>query len=106
GDNIQATHELAVDKNDRKVVKMKEGLKNRSSTEPARLAPAPAPMQHLVEPERVRMPLRAESISQASQALDSNGHVFHVFLNESSGDINVIYRRGDGTLVVIEPLVT
>ena len=106
GPDIQATLDLALDKIDRQVVKLKEKLKGKSRTEAARVAPAPVPARPPDEPERVRMPLRAESIDQASKALDSNGHLFHVFLNESSGDVNVIYRRGDGTLVVIEPLVT
>ena len=106
GPDVQATLDLALDKIDRQVIKLKEKLKSKSRTEAARIAPAPAVTRHEDEPERMRMPLRAESISQASRALDSNGHLFHVFLNESSGDVNVIYRRGDGTLVVIEPLVT
>ena len=106
GPDMQATLDLALDKIDRQVLKLKEKTKGKSRAAAGRVAPVPAADQHQDEPERVRMPLRAESISQAEKALDSNGHVFHVFLNESSGDVNVIYRRGDGKLVVIEPLVT
>jgi putative sigma-54 modulation protein len=106
GPDVQATLDLALDKIDRQVLKLKEKVKSKSRTEAARVAPAPGPVRDPDEPERQRLPLRAESIGQASKALDSNGHLFHVFLNETTGDVNVIYRRGDGTLVVIEPLVT
>jgi hypothetical protein len=50
--------------------------------------------------------LRAESLEEAEAALESNGHVFHVFLDENSGEINVVYRRSDGSIAVIEPVVT
>jgi putative sigma-54 modulation protein len=106
GPDVQATLDLALDKIDRQIMKLKEKVQGKSRAAAGRVAPAPATDQHADEPERVTMPLRAESVSQAERALESNGHLFHVFLNESSGDVNVIYRRGDGKLVVIEPVVT
>jgi hypothetical protein len=51
------------------------------------------------------MKLRPESLESALLALDGNGHVFHVFLDEDSGAISVLYRRADGSLAVIEPVV-
>jgi putative sigma-54 modulation protein len=106
GPDAQATLDLALDKIDRQILKLKEKVKGKSRAAAGRATPAPAQDQHRDEPVRMTMPLRAENVSQAEQALESNGHLFHVFLNESSGDVNVIYRRGDGKLVIIEPVVT
>ena len=50
--------------------------------------------------------MKAESIEQAIAALEANGHLFHLFLDEDSGDFRVIYQRGDGSVTVIEPLIT
>ena len=107
GPDVQAVLDLALDKVDRQVVKLKEKRKGKSRTEAARIAAAPAALAtDEEEPERLVVRLRPESVSEAEMALESNGHFFHVFLNETSGDVNVIYRRGDGKLVVIEPVVT
>ena len=39
-------------------------------------------------------------------ALEANGHLFHLFLDEDTGDLCVIYRRGDGSVAIIEPRIT
>ena len=106
GPDVQAVLDLALDKADRQLVKLKEKRKGKSRTEAARIAPAPAANTRDEQPERLFVHLRPESISEAETALESNGQLFHVFLNEMSGEVNVIYRRGDGTLVVIEPVIT
>jgi putative sigma-54 modulation protein len=107
GSDAQATLDLALDKIDRQILKLKEKVKGKSRAAAGRSTPATVTAhEHQDEPERLTMPLRAESVSQAEQALESNGHLFHVFLNESSGEVNVIYRRTDGKLVIIEPVVT
>jgi putative sigma-54 modulation protein len=105
GTDVQAVLDLALDKVDRQVLKLKEKLKGKSRIAAGRIVPAPAAADD-DEPERMVVRLHAETIGEAQSSLESNGHLFHVFLNESSGDVNVIYRRGDGKLVVIEPVVT
>jgi putative sigma-54 modulation protein len=107
GLDLQASIDVALDKIDRQVLKMKEKVKGKSRAAAARSAPAAGPAaRHEDEPERQQMRLRPETVSEAERALESNGHLFHVFLNEASGDVNVIYRRSDGRLVIIEPLVS
>ena len=32
--------------------------------------------------------------------------MFHLFLDEDSGEIHLLYRRMDGTMAVIEPVIT
>lgn len=100
GPDLQATLDLALDKVDRQIVKLKERVKSRKKA-PERQPVSPT----VILPERVRMRLYPESIEQAEAALASNGQVFHVFLNEDSGEVNIAFRRHDGRLAVIEPVI-
>jgi putative sigma-54 modulation protein len=109
GPDAQAALDLALDKIDRQVVKLKEKIK----VEKKRPA-GPAPLEALEagaeerEPglERIRMKLRPESLDDVEEALNADGKVFHVFLDEDSGEVHVAYRRRNGNLAVIEPVVT
>lgn len=42
-------------------------------------------------------------MQDAIVCLDYIGHDFYVFRNEASGDINVVYKRKQGGVGVIEP---
>jgi putative sigma-54 modulation protein len=104
GPDLQATLDRALDKVDRQIVKLKERIKARKKKAQV-LDPEPVRPAVDAVPERVRMRLLPESIEDAEAALASNGQIFHVFLNEDSGEINIAYRRTDGRLAVIEPRV-
>jgi putative sigma-54 modulation protein len=103
GPDLQTVLDVALDKVDRQVRKLKEKVKERKTKV---LAEAPVIRKEAPSPEYLRVRLRPESIQEAAAALESNGQVFHVFLNEDSGDVNVAFRRSDGRLAVIEPVVT
>lgn len=47
--------------------------------------------------------MKPMSPDEAVMQLELTGHNFFVFANQSSGDINVIYRREDGNFGLIEP---
>jgi hypothetical protein len=51
------------------------------------------------------MKLRPESILDAVAALDTAEQPFYVFLDEGTGSVNVCFRRPDGRVAVIEPVV-
>jgi hypothetical protein len=51
------------------------------------------------------MKLRPQTASEAELALAESAHPFYVFLDESSGEINICYRRSDGGLAIVEPVV-
>lgn len=99
--------DLALDKIDRRVVKLKEKIKlerkraamiaGQDGDDEAAEAP---------ELELIRLRLRPQSVSEAEAALESSGHPFYVFLDEASGSVNVCFRRPDGGLTVIEAVVT
>jgi hypothetical protein len=46
------------------------------------------------------------TISDAVAELEADGQPFFVFLDEDSGAIQIAARRADGTVAVIEPVVT
>ena len=45
-------------------------------------------------------------MAEAVEELEADGQNFHVFLEEHSGTIRIAFRRGDGSVGVIEPVVT
>ena len=108
GADPQSALDLALDKIDRQVVKLKEKITNRKkSGSPVRMpAPDEGESKWSDEPERIRMKLRPMTIADAVARLESDGEAFHVFLDEDSGAIHIVTRRADGSLAVIEPVVT
>ena len=100
--------DLALDKIDRQVVKYKEKITRRKKPlSPDRISgPVGAEEPRSTEPERVRMKLRPMTISDAVAELEADGQAFHVFLDEDSGAIQIVARRADGSVAVIEPIVT
>ncbi|TMC02284.1 MAG: ribosome-associated translation inhibitor RaiA [Chloroflexi bacterium] len=100
--------DLALDKVDRQVVKLKEKIKierKRASHAVAGGDDDDGVETGSGELERVRMKLRPESVEDAAEALATADHPFYVFLDEGTGMVNVCYRRADGGLTVIEPVV-
>ncbi len=104
-----AALDLALDKIDRQVVAFKEKVTHRrQATSPVRVPEEielSAPPQSS-EPERTRLKLRPMSVSEASSELLADSQPFLVYLDEDSGEIQIMVRRADGSLAVIEPVVT
>jgi putative sigma-54 modulation protein len=100
--------DVALDKLDRQVVAFKEKVKHRrQSTSPVRVpdeAQASAPARSS-EPERLRLKLRPMSMSDASAELMADSQPFLVYLDEDSGEIQIMVKRADGSLAVIEPVI-
>jgi putative sigma-54 modulation protein len=100
--------DLAVDKLDRQVVAFKEKVTHRrQSTSPVRV-PAEAEASARArseEPERLRLKLRPMSVSEASSELLADSQPFLVYLHEDSGEIQIMVKRADGSLAVIEPVI-
>jgi putative sigma-54 modulation protein len=106
GGDPQAAFDLAFEKIDRQVVKLKEKRTNRKkATSPARIPQSDEGKERSTEPERIRMKLRPMSVEDAISELQSDGQSFHVFLDEDSGLVEVAFRRTDGSVGIIEPIV-
>lgn len=107
GPDAQAALDLAIDKIDRQVVKAKEKRTHRKQAVSAIRVPPeePAPA-HADGPERIRMKLRAETEDEAVKELLADGQNFHVFVEEDSGEIEIAFMRADGSVGIIEPIVS
>ncbi len=101
--------DLALDKMDRQVGKLKEKIKierKRASLAAAAgnndLEAETAPAADL---ERVRLKLHPQTVEDAAEALAASRNPCYVFLDEGTGSVSVCFRRADGGLTVIEPVV-
>jgi ribosomal subunit interface protein len=106
GVDAQAALDLAIVKIDRQVVKTKELRTHRKqAVSPVRVPPEePAPAR-APEFERIRRKLHSETEEQAMKELMADGQTFHVFLEESSGQIEIVFTREDGSVAILEPVV-
>lgn len=106
GADPQAALDLAIDKIDRQVVKTKERRTQRKqSVSPVRVPPEEPALTRPAEPERIRMKLKTETEVEALKELEADGQTFRVFVEEDSGEIEIVYRRADGTVAIIEPVI-
>jgi putative sigma-54 modulation protein len=107
GADPQAAFDLAFDKIDRQVVKLKEKRTTRKkSVSPVRVPPqSDDGPERETEPERIRLKLRPVSVQEAIAELESDGQSFHVFLDEDSGLVEIAFRRSDGSVGIIEPVI-
>lgn len=108
GADPQSALDLALDKIDRQVVKHKEKVTHRKKplsavrvTEPHGEGEARSS-----EPQRVRMKVIPMTMSEAVSKLESDSQAFLVFLDEASGVVQIAVKRADGSVAVIEPVVT
>jgi putative sigma-54 modulation protein len=107
GADAQSALDLALDKTDRQVVKLKEKRSHRKkAASPVRVPEREeGDSARSTEPERIRMKLRPMSVGDAVSELQTDGQSFHVFLDEDSGQIEIAFRRTDGSVGIIEPVV-
>ena len=106
GGDPQTAFDLAMDKIDRQVVAFKEKVTHRRQpVSPVRVPPAPVGPTRSVEPERLRLKVRPMSVAEASAELIADSQPFLVYLDEDSGELQIMVRRADGSLAVLEPVV-
>ena len=105
GADPQAAFDLTFDKIDRQVVKLKEKRTTRKKAASPVREPEAEGKERETEPERIRLKLHPASLQEAVAELQSDGQSFHVFLDEDSGMIEIAFKRSDGSVAVIEPVV-
>jgi len=107
GADAQSALDLALDRIDRQVVAFKEKVTHRKqAASPVRVPPDEGRgKQRPAEPERLRLKLRPMSEAEAISELEADGQAVVVYLDEDSGEIQILVRRADGSLAVIEPVV-
>lgn len=100
--------DLVVDKMDRQIRQHKEKLKDHRRSKPTgeiALGPVPAATP-VVRPNGVakikRFKMKPMAEEQAHEEMERLGHAFFLFLNEDTQELNLLYRRHDGTLGLVE----
>ena len=107
GNDIYALIDEAVDSMEKQLKKYRSklhdfyqsgGIDKYEPTEPQEDEPI-----RIVRTKRFAVkPMDAE---EACLQMELLGHAFYMFLNAESGEVNVVYRRNDGTYGLIEPLL-
>ncbi len=97
--------DLVIDKMDRQIRQHKEKLKDHRRAKPAAATGQPASTT-AVRPNGVarikRFKMRPMTEDQARDQMSELGHAFFLFLNEDSQELNLLYRRHDGSLGLLE----
>jgi putative sigma-54 modulation protein len=107
-EDMYAAIDLAVDKLERQVKKHKEKIKDHKpgertarynivSSEPA----LPAQGERIIKTESIF--IKPMSVDEAIMQMDVMNNDFLVFTNAQTQKVNVLYRRRDGYLGLIEP---
>lgn len=104
--DMYAALDEAVDKLYRQLNRTKERMKSHHARGIADTVEE-APVLENEEPDEIvrvkRFALEPEFEDEAIATMETLGHSFYVFLNARNEQINVLYRRKDGTLGLIEP---
>lgn len=108
-EDLYSSVDLVMDKLERQLRRYKErisdhqGRGQRTASSARRSVEAPS----LKEEPRVvkvkRFPVKPLSLEEAIIHMDLLGHNFFVFRNVENEEVNVLYRRKDGNLGLIEP---
>jgi putative sigma-54 modulation protein len=103
--DLAAAVDMAVDALARQVREMKDRVKNRKVRHARRPGPGPRPGEPAPPDIIVRqVSLKPMSLEEAVAELGQEGDDFLVFANASTDAVNVLYRRTDGGLGLIEPV--
>lgn len=107
-DNMYNNIDLAMPKLERQIVKNNKKYKNKFADRMIEDA-----FEFLQEEPDLTLPkvvkkktfeLDPMTIEDAEAYMEAVGHSFYVFLNAESGEINVLYKRNDGNLGLIEAI--
>ncbi|HXJ77715.1 MAG TPA: ribosome-associated translation inhibitor RaiA [Candidatus Methylomirabilis sp.] len=97
--------DMAVDALARQVREMKDRVKNRKARAARRPAPAAQPREGAALDVTVRqVALKPMSVEEAAAELAQGSDDFVVFTNASTDAVNVLHRRRDGGLGLVEPV--
>ena len=112
-EDMYASIDIAVDKIERQVVKYKEKLisrkniENRESMEDLKLSVYDYNEDSAIDEPTVviskQIPAKPMDIEEAIMQMDLMNRNFFVFRNAENSEINVVYKRDDGKVGIIEP---
>ena len=99
--DMRASIDLMTVKLERQVIRYREKRQRRNGRAPEPPATADDPVPRIVKTKQfVLSPMTPE---EAVEALELVGHDFFVFRDAGSNEVQVVYRRRDGSYGLIEP---
>lgn len=103
-DNMYANIDMALPKIERQIVRRNEKLNDKKAKTPVLpfefIEKKPAPLAEIFKKKSFDLdPMVADEAREALERLD---HDFYIFLNAETGKVNVLYRRKDDKLGLIE----
>ena len=103
--DLAAALDMAIDALARQVREMNDRVKNRKGRGTHRLVRVPLPAAPPAPDVLVRrLPLKPMSLDEAMDQFHLGHEDFLVFANATTETVNVLYRRKDGGLGLIEPV--
>ncbi|AEI14644.1 sigma 54 modulation protein/ribosomal protein S30EA [Flexistipes sinusarabici DSM 4947] len=110
-EDLYASIDLAVDKIERQLVKYKEKIQskklmNKDFEEPFKLNVIETGSLDTDNPVTViskQIPVKPMDVEEAVMQMDLLNKNFFVFRNADSSEVNVVYKRDDGNIGLIEP---
>ncbi|MBI2300839.1 MAG: ribosome-associated translation inhibitor RaiA [Armatimonadetes bacterium] len=111
-DNVGASIDEVLDKLERQLHRHKGRLLHRSRAGDVREAPPLTSYEPEAEEEQFELPrvvrvkrisVKPMSIEEAALQMELLGHDFYVFTNDETNDMNVVYRRRNGDIGLIQP---
>ncbi|MDE2039102.1 MAG: ribosome-associated translation inhibitor RaiA [Elusimicrobia bacterium] len=101
--DLYAAIDLASDKIDAQLKKYKERLKERYKAREQ----AASPLEEAgsaIQPAVIKQPVEPMTADEAAAEMESMGQEFRLYQDKTSHQIHVIFRRGDDTLAIIQPV--
>jgi putative sigma-54 modulation protein len=108
-EDLYAAIDMVIDKLERQIKKHKEklqGKKTQQSKAAAALPGGPAPTGRKAKQRLVyekNYPVKPMSVDEAVLQMDTISQSFIIFQNTESKQLNLIYKRHDGELALVEP---
>ncbi len=104
--DMYASIENAVDKLDKQIRRHRSKLDKAAIAEALTVEDIPAYEDEPDELVKVkRFAVKPMSVEDAIAEMDMLGHSFYVFVNAETNITSVIYRRGDGKIGMLEPII-
>ena len=105
-DNMYNNIDLAMPKLERQIIKNNKKYKNKFAEKVAYesleyLESEPEESKQSVVKKKT-FELNPMTVEDAEAYMEAVGHSFYVFLNGETGEINILYKRNDGNLGLIE----
>ena len=108
-ENLYAAIDLAMDKIDKQLKKIKDMSKIHRQDKLRSAALRKIEDMRPAVPEKIdisevkTVDVKLESVQAAARQFLASGDKFYMFLNEETSQINVLFKKSDGTLGLLEP---